>query len=239
MSTYPGLMDEWRDTFITQARLHYVSGPRIGQALAEIDTHCADSGQSPTEAFGDPVDYARALAVDLPPDAFGDMRRLPGFSALLAVATIGGVLFLLEGVDAVAHATRAVVTAGELASIVAGVIMITIIDAVILRPGRRKIPAPMAIAVAVGIGLIFLPQVIWKQTVVEVGGWVLLTVGVLLLAFTWWPKALRLFRNDQIVDPRTGDEPFPVPRVISMVNRWCLPAFLLVAVLLIVLLPTK
>jgi hypothetical protein len=57
----------WCDTFATQTRLYGTPGPAIGEALAEIDAHCADSGQSPAEAFGDPVDYAAALARGLRP----------------------------------------------------------------------------------------------------------------------------------------------------------------------------
>lgn len=40
-------------------RLRNISGARIGDILAEIETHTAESGQSPREAFGDPKEYAK------------------------------------------------------------------------------------------------------------------------------------------------------------------------------------
>jgi hypothetical protein len=51
----------WHDTFITELRLREIPGDRIGEVLAEIDTHCADSGQTPAEAFGDPIVYAASV----------------------------------------------------------------------------------------------------------------------------------------------------------------------------------
>jgi hypothetical protein len=41
-----------------------VPGRSIGDALVEVGSHCAESGESAQDAFGDPVAYARSL--DLP-----------------------------------------------------------------------------------------------------------------------------------------------------------------------------
>lgn len=61
----PTLVDYvWDDAFVVELRLLGVTGDRIGAALAEVEAHCADSGETRQAAFGAPVPYARAL--DLP-----------------------------------------------------------------------------------------------------------------------------------------------------------------------------
>jgi len=47
------LLDPWRDNFVTTLRLRNISGSRIGDALAQVDEHCTESGDTPEEAFGD------------------------------------------------------------------------------------------------------------------------------------------------------------------------------------------
>lgn len=58
----PHLDPEWVEQFVVQLRLRDVPGARIGAHLAELEAHCADSGQRVSEAFGDPESYAREVA---------------------------------------------------------------------------------------------------------------------------------------------------------------------------------
>lgn len=235
MITRRWLMDEWRDTFLMQARLHEVPGPRIGEALAEIETHCADSGQSPDTAFGDPVRYAEALAREAVPT--GATARTMRTSVLPTFATLGGIMCLLSGVDGVAHNAPGVVTAGQLVAVAAGVIAIALIATFVLRPGRRDVGWRLGAAVAVGFALMMYPQLLWKREVISVPGWPLLATGLFLLALAWWPRASRHLVADRVIDPRTGAEPFGRPGLLLAVIRWSLPVLLLCAVLLTVVLP--
>jgi hypothetical protein len=86
---------------------------------------------------------------------------------------------------------------------------------------------------------IIVPQFVWPQVAFSTPGWPLLTVGALLLAIAWWP----LFRTqpsaDRVVDPRTGSEPYAVPRLPLLVVRWSLPAAMLIVVLLVVFVPAR
>lgn len=54
----------WIDLFIVELRMRRVPGAAIGDAVATVREHLADSGQSAEEAFGPARDYAASL--DLP-----------------------------------------------------------------------------------------------------------------------------------------------------------------------------
>ncbi|HLL69710.1 MAG TPA: hypothetical protein VK453_28950 [Micromonosporaceae bacterium] len=239
MITRRWLMDEWRDTFVVQAQLHQVSGRRIGEALAEIETHCADSGQSPDRAFGDPTRYAETLARDVAP-AGSTTRRTPVWAAaLLTFATLGGISCLLSGVEAVSHSTRGALTVGQIVTVTFGVIWVSFITAVFLRPGAPKVTQRTGVATALGLPGMLLPQLLWKQVMVQVPGWPLLLAGGLLLALAWWPRAADRMFPERVIDPRTGGEAFNRPRWLLAVIRWGLPVTLVCAVVAAAWLPAS
>jgi len=233
-------MDEWRDTFLTEARLRNVPGTQIGEALAEIDTHCRDSGERPDVAFGDPVRYAETLVRDGPSARFGGANRL-WTSTAMAAANLMGIASLLAGVESVTQDTRGGLTVGQLVSTALGTVGIVLIVALILRPGqgRQNLRWRLGVAVAVGIGLTMFPQFVWKQIAFHAPGWALLTFGLLLFALAWWPLAQDRLLADRVVDPRTGREPFKPPPLLLFAVRWSLPAVLLIVVLLAVWFPTE
>ena len=65
----------------------------------------------------------------------------------------------------------------------------------------------------------------------------LLGCGAALLLATWLPPLAGRLRPDRIVDPRSGLEPFIVPRGIRWVT-WLPVAILFAVILLAALLPT-
>ncbi|WP_131103768.1 HAAS signaling domain-containing protein [Ornithinimicrobium sufpigmenti] len=58
----PHVEQDWVDAFILEQRLLGIPGDRIGDALAEVESHVNDSGEGALDAFGDPVAYAREVA---------------------------------------------------------------------------------------------------------------------------------------------------------------------------------
>ena len=72
-------------------RLRKISGVRIGEILAEVEAHTAESGQSALDAFGNPKEYARQFE----PTADGPGHRLWGKQAWTGALTaaIGAWLF--------------------------------------------------------------------------------------------------------------------------------------------------
>lgn len=80
----------WCDDFVFELRMRDVPGSVIGERLAEIEAHCADTGESPAEAFGDPTDYARQLDEQSSPDLASGVWRIALNSAVQVVALLVG-----------------------------------------------------------------------------------------------------------------------------------------------------
>lgn len=68
LDTFSTTHKSWVEPFIMELRLANVPGTAIGDALETVHAHCADSGESPHEAFGDPKEYARSLGLAGKPD---------------------------------------------------------------------------------------------------------------------------------------------------------------------------
>jgi hypothetical protein len=54
-------MTEYRESLLLHLRLQDVPGDRIGEIVAEVESHVAETGEDPTEAFGSPKEYAASL----------------------------------------------------------------------------------------------------------------------------------------------------------------------------------
>lgn len=73
--------------------------------------------------------------------------------------------------------------------------------------------------------------------VVTLPGPVLLATGAVLLAAAWWRLASGRAFADRVVDPRSGQEPFPLPRWLLLLLRFGPPAILVLAAAVIALVP--
>lgn len=60
-------LDTYRQQLLFALRQHNVAGARIGEAIAEVESHIAETGEDPVAAFGEPAEYARRLAGSLAP----------------------------------------------------------------------------------------------------------------------------------------------------------------------------
>jgi hypothetical protein len=203
-------MDPWRDAFAIRLRMNDISGPAIGDALADVDTHCTDTGENPADAFGDPLRYADAISASLPASA--RVPRTPWWrTALLATGTMLGVQFLFSGISAITHGGPGTISWGNLVSLV---LVVGLIGMIITMLSRLTVPEPplrlfvvLAVVLAVAVAAAMTPPVIWPQTAFTAPGWALLGGAALSLA-TWVPLPWRRHAPDLIVDPRTGREPF-------------------------------
>lgn len=65
----------WRDDFVLALRLRGVTGAQIGDALAHVESYCAESGETADESFGDAGEYARSLPLAAAP-ATSSLARL-------------------------------------------------------------------------------------------------------------------------------------------------------------------
>lgn len=78
----------WVDRFLVQLGRQRTAPDEVSKALAQVRSHCADSGQSAQDAFGDPAVYATKIADALPPAPNYSVRSAPysvirGISLLL------------------------------------------------------------------------------------------------------------------------------------------------------------
>lgn len=196
----PHIDKAWREAFVIEQRLADVPGERIGDALATVDAHCAESGEDVREAFGDPVAYARSL---LPEDS----RPSTAFRGRTAV----GLLLGLLGLVAVPRAVDAWVVGGPVrvstGDLVAVALALALTVVVVLRSGPvlawvvRHRALAFALPFAVLIALI-VPQALLRDVVAEppwqaVGAAGLVAL-VLQVVLTWADLA----RPEPITDPR-------------------------------------
>lgn len=57
-------LTEYRGELILALRLKDVPGDRIGEIVAEVESHISDTGENPSEAFGTPREYAASLTAE-------------------------------------------------------------------------------------------------------------------------------------------------------------------------------
>lgn len=76
-------------------QLQQLSGARIGEILAEVEAHVAQTGEDARDAFGDPKEYAKQFALapnDAAGRAFGGHRYRGAAYIGIVTAAIGGWL---------------------------------------------------------------------------------------------------------------------------------------------------
>ncbi|GAA2719454.1 hypothetical protein [Cellulomonas aerilata] len=147
----PGLDPAWAEAFVLELRLADVPGSAIGAALAEVASHCAESGETPEDAFGEPVAYARSLTLPTtpPPAPPSPVTAVPWVVqtlGLLGLATAAPSLVAGDPVD---------VTTGHVAAVVlltAGLVALQRWGAQVLRlVVRHPVLAWLALMAQLGV----------------------------------------------------------------------------------------
>lgn len=230
----PHVEPDWAETFLLELRLRRVDGRRIGAALAEVEAHCAESGESAREAFGDPTAYAVELAPTMPAVTSGVRGEL-GTSAL----GLGGMMLTLAAVGAWQSGARVEVTAGMAAVLVlvlAGTALIVsraeqLLRAVVRHWWVAVLGATLPIALFVGVLLV------GRQTLFTVAAMPAFVAGVALLAGS---TARTVRTADDLADPVVGPEGAGgagtvgedrVTRALERVGPWLFPVLTVVMAL--------
>jgi hypothetical protein len=96
MSTDPG---SYQQELLLALRMRDIPGPRIAEALAEVDSHVAETGEDPYAAFGEPKGYADRLRQALHREDGGRLgpRRRVMSSGVVALVSFAGALLLTDG----------------------------------------------------------------------------------------------------------------------------------------------
>src|SRR3954453_1987335 len=92
----------YNDKLLYALRLRNVPGPRIAEVLAEVDSHVAESGEDPCDAFGEPGLYAEQVSMAIAASGQPSRRHPLAASHALAygLASAGGAWLLLDSVSA-------------------------------------------------------------------------------------------------------------------------------------------
>ncbi|WP_298455662.1 hypothetical protein [uncultured Cellulomonas sp.] len=184
----PGVDPGWADDFILELRMLDVPGRAIGDALVEVGSHCADSGEGVREAFGDPVAYARTLALPPVPVTREDL------GPVLPWVLPGTGLLLVSG-------SASTVRTGEplelTSGLVAAAVLLLVGVAAALRwftPVVRFVVQRPVLAWAAAmahLGVLVVLFLVLRDVLVTVPGALALTAGgVLVVAGTVWQLVL-------------------------------------------------
>lgn len=229
----PHVEATWAEAFLLELRLRRVNGRSIGAALAEVEAHCAESGESARDAFGDPAAYAVELAPAPPAETSGLRRELVS-SAL----GLGGMLSTLAAVGAWQAGTRVELTTGAV-----GVLLLVLVGtALIVRFADRLLRAVVrrwwvaALGATVPIALFVTVLLLGRQTLLTVAVLPTLVVGLLLLTANLLLALRSPDADDRVVGPEgvggagtLGDD--AVARGLERVGPWLFPVLTVVMAL--------
>lgn len=215
-----------------EQRLIGVPGDRIGDALALVESHVADSGEPVRDAFGDARSYAQQAAPAARVDADRDPTWLAGVGLSLGGMVVTGIAATewLFGTGILEVTTGLLVTVGLL---LAGFIVLSVAPGAVLGLAVRRtvlsVAAFILIAAAMVAALLVFDTVVarWPAAVVAIAGLVMLAVGTALE----WRTASRGGLDDPILGP---DEPASTRERGATPSGWLTVAlFPIVTVLMI------
>lgn len=176
MTTQHLVPSRWRDDFVLTLRVRDVSGAQIGDALAHVESYCAESGETAEEAFGEAREYAGSLPFDtpLPSSTFVPLSQL----LRIGVALLGMYVTVEAVTGWVSHETPGVSLGLVVAAVVVvltTVLVVRRLEAVVRHPwlaGLSLVPAFAATAAAL---------ILLDEPQVDVAPVPLTVVGLLLL----------------------------------------------------------
>ncbi len=194
--------DTWCGHFVLELRLRDVPGPVIGERLAEVEGHCAETGETPSEAFGDPTDYAARIDQDSAPERVSGVWTVAVVAALQVVAMLVGT----SAVPAWARSESLTYNLGQVVCL--GLTLLLLLSLpLLLRPMMRHpwtVGAPLVIVVLLGAGGAALSGRADLPTVAQLPA-PLVAVGlfaaVLVLAWIEYRELARDVDSDLVTSP--------------------------------------
>lgn len=232
----PSVEKGWVEQFVLEQRFLGVSGRRIGDSLALVESHVVESGESAQAAFGEPQAYAKE---DAPEQTERSSDRIDsGWSVGIVLGMAGMLLSTFSAQAGFSGESALQVTVGHLVvlAIIAGLIALLLfaahafLRALTRRPMRSWIGWMLLFAAMIG-ALLLLPHPVGEIGVVSalIVGAILLTVGFLLHLRAYLGGRVQ---EDPIVGP--GEQPaksaaglvailiFPVATIAMIGFSWLL-----------------
>ncbi|GAB3547859.1 fumarate reductase subunit D [Actinopolyspora lacussalsi] len=208
MST--GSSEKYRNELLFALRMREVPGARIGDVLAEVETHVAETGQDPVEAFGTPGEYAARVA-----EEFGAFAGSPRRAVLRPSVLLVAALALCAAELAVPAVTTSEVTltTGSLVGILALLALLVVPLLLAMRAAtelhsvERRLwfgLGALATLVLAPFGADWIERMVSAEPVlVTMPRWAALAFAAVFLLGTVGLLA-RTIRGNRIVDPRPG-----------------------------------
>jgi hypothetical protein len=132
------VVQTYSDELLLGLRRCDVPGAQIAEALAEVQSHVADTGEDPRQAFGPPRQYAAEVAA-----ALGLRAPTPFWQQALSWSTVahglggaGGGWLVLDGVLAGAAGERGVLGLPPVVPLLLGVAVLTALGVSLVRLSR-------------------------------------------------------------------------------------------------------
>ena len=247
--------DAWQSALVLSLRMRDASGARIGEAIAEVEQFCVDSGMTAQDAFGAPDEYAARLSEATESTSGGTKTSDVRAALSRAIALLGFVLVLAAVPAATSGAESVTITLGWLLAVPAIlgatvlVVRAAVDDAVRtaqdkadgIRRRRWGLWAVTATAFLVVGALVIL----LTQPVLELPTWLALTLGAVLSIGDGVLGTLSELREptaDLVVDPResSGDTQADAERRrrtavrSGVLTAWIVPAFAVVGAVMMV-----
>lgn len=209
LSLAPSVDPVWSEEFIIEARLLDVPGTEIGEALAEVDSHVRESGDTAQSAFGDARAYAAQLA---------ETSAAPSPSAVWSVLPAAGqAIGMLAALNALPDAVSGAPFEITIGLIVAVTLLALLFSLMVWRstPMLRLILDRPVLAILLNgallgsvVAAMFIPG-----TVTSVWAWSVVGVGLALLVAA---TVAGLSRDLKRVD----DDPIRAPLASPEKQRW-------------------
>lgn len=207
---------EWLDQLVLELRLRNVPGTIIGDAVATVRGHLADTGESPDEAFGDPADYARELGLDRVGPA--------GLGLMVAVNLLGllGLLALVDAAGPLASGRMVDVTAADILLAAFAVAAAWLLAARISAIARAKLLHSMLIVLAISVGLAGLAFLLPDNPVASLPALPPAVCGaVLVIGAACWSQWHSNSHADEVLDPVSGKAAGGrLPIILGNLGNW-------------------
>jgi hypothetical protein len=212
--------------FASSARASGLPGPRIGEAITDIEQHVADTGEHPEDSFGDPQTYAAALARGLPPQPVRPFAR----RAAPVLGLLAGGMLTTQGAIALTNATFARIGPSVLVPLLAAVTA-TLLFAPAYRRRPRTDDTPWLLS-TLFVFVLGVAVTSGDDTGIAIPAWLAAGLGTALVLGAIVATLTALPRMTSIVDPFGRDRSALTSRYVS--GRFLLAATFIVCTVIVV-----
>ncbi|MET9343291.1 hypothetical protein [Nonomuraea sp. NPDC003804] len=198
---------KYREELTLALRLRDISGVRVGEVLAEVEAHVAETGEDPTTAFGTPKEYAATIAeqLDTRSGKPSPLHQAVGGLATGALGYVGlTLLWRALRADGPAASFTTADTVGGIAFLALMTAGISLSFRAATAPTNGKVYGVLGgCALVASLASFPLSEVLLddQASLVEVSRWVAVGLGVAAVAGSLL-LVVGAIRHGRVVDPR-------------------------------------